>query len=86
MKVLQLMNCEMPLETWKKKQLHRNWNFLANAFLKQIEVENTTDHNKNMCDDEIYQPNQRKYQHDDETESLLEYSSDEYESAVENLD
>ena len=37
-------------------------------------------------DEETDQPSQRKHQHDDETESLLEYSSDEYESAVENLD
>ena len=55
-------------------------------FNEQIEIKCTADHNKNLCDDEIYQPNQRKYQHDDEAESLLEYSSDEYESAVENLD
>ena len=57
----------------------------SKCFNEQIEVKSTADHNKNLCDDEIYQPNQRKYQHD-ETESLLEYSSDEYESAVENLD
>ena len=32
-------------------------------------------------DEETNQSNQRKHQHDDETESLLEFSSDEYESS-----
>lgn len=58
----------------------------SKSFNEQIGVKSSTDQNKNLYDDESYQPNQRKYQYDDETESLLEYSSDEYESAVEYLD